>query len=276
MIKNLTTYNAQTIDENGKLYKNKNVHFNFYESKYFEKNIKNNDEIVIVGEVNLNKKYKYDDKKSIAELSLERNVSNDTVDERPFLVNVHKLSNASSVGYIYIGDNQYVKIVKSTSILPIILGGIGIGLIAAIVYLSSTGDTPPPVTENNTPKFEIDNDVNDWDGDLTQNQIDQIKEQENTVIPGYMNLYVSDQYPLIKLSNPEENTVYFRYLIYNTKNDELLIETALIPNGKVKEVDFNALLSKGVHTLKFVIECYDLETQAKCNGANQIVSITVN
>ena len=265
MQNNFMTYNAQPLSDSAKTFENKKLNFQYYDETHFNENVKN-EKTKIIGEVILEKKYKYDDVKAISVLSLQRKDS-----QMPYNLNVYEISSKKALGYICVEDDTYIKVIK-TNLLPFIIAGVAIIAIIGIIAIVSATKEPPEV---HYPQQDIEGDVNDWDGDLTQNEIVQIQEQIDTVIPGYSNLFVSAEYPTIKLSNPAENTVYFKYTIYDTETEELLYQTALIPNGKVKEANFMEFLSPGVHLLKFVIECYDIETQAPCNGANQTVKVTV-
>lgn len=254
-------------DVYAEVFKNKLVKFEYYSPKFFKKVIRDEDTVVI-GNATLGKKYKEDNDKSIGTLEIDTKKD----DSVKWNLNVFEEKDKKCLGYVKVGDNEFIRIRRNNWFL-VLIPFISIILILLLLFYLHILPIVKPVPEEPVAPLPVDSEVSEWDGDLTQNQKEQIDEQENTSIPGYANLYVSEEMPNIKLSNPEENTVFFKYEIY--ENDNMICNTDLIENGKVKEINFKELLPVGEHTLKFVISCYDLETQAVCNGANQTVKINV-
>lgn len=123
-----------------------------------------------------------------------------------------------------------------------------------------------------TPTMPIDDSEIDWDKEHEKGE-ETIYEMEYTEIPGYANLYVSQDKQGINLHNPPQNTVYFKYSIY--EKDKLLFESDLISPDKMVQWKAYEQLSQGEHNLTFIVSCYDLKTQANCNGATQDVTLTV-
>mgnify|MGYP003311763118 CR=1 FL=1 len=65
------------------------------------------------------------------------------------------------------------------------------------------------------------------------------------------------------------------YVIYEYENETLLHETGLVPPGYRVQWNAKEALSVGVHELKIVVDCYDVETRAACDGATTHCVVTV-
>lgn len=178
------------------------------------------------------------------------------------------------IGYIKIADNIYVRIVekKQNEKAKYIFAGIGILLLIMLICQFAS----KPKIENIQPEKKIDLEIaeaSQWDGSMPQNGESSNEETGEIEIPGYANLYVSEQKPSIQLINPSSNDVYFIYKI--TEGEDVIYETKALEPDKVIEVNMVDLLSKGEHECIFEISCYDIETQTSCNGAVQTVKINV-
>lgn len=171
-------------------------------------------------------------------------------------------------GYIYVGNNEYICLNKN--ILPIII--LLLGVIAAISISFVAYEQLKPVPEPVYEQQEIA-DGEKWDGQLPINGKEQEASTESIEIPGYAELYANAENPNIQLVNPDLNTVYFKYIIY--ENEKIIHETDLIRPGE--KLDWNAYndLTAGQHQVNMVINTFDINTQAPCNGAKQNVSITI-
>ena len=112
-----------------------------------------------------------------------------------------------------------------------------------------------------------------WDGSMPT--VGEVSEQtaEFTEIPGYAKITITETMQELDLINPKGNTVYFVYTL--SEYGEVLRQTGAIEPDKYVSVNLYELLSKGTHHLKISIECYDLVTQAICNGAVQEVEVFV-
>ena len=126
-----------------------------------------------------------------------------------------------------------------------------------------TGDSPELVVEEGE----------EWDGSLPK--VGETSEQiaEFTEIPGYGKITLTEEFPELELINPEGYTVYFVYT--STENAKIVDETGAIEPNKFVTVNLYELLSKGNHILEFSIGCFDLTTQAVCNGAIQEVEVVI-
>lgn len=112
---------------------------------------------------------------------------------------------------------------------------------------------------------------NEWDGTMSDNRPK--ASSESIIIPGYSDLYVSNEAKTIKLVNDVENTVYLQYNIY--EGDSLVYESQAIKPGNMLEADLYSLFTQGEHELRLQINTFDVDTQQTCNGATQSVKITV-
>lgn len=116
-------------------------------------------------------------------------------------------------------------------------------------------------------KLEFEND-NPYTEDISS-----IIEQEFIEIPGYSAITVSSNAPYVKLHNPESNTVYMQYTL--KEGDAILYETKAIKPGNMAEVNLKELLPKGDHTISFIINTYDIDSESPCNGTTQNVVVKV-
>ena len=180
-----------------------------------------------------------------------------------------------NVGYVRVGEGEYVALTKSWFIIFLIL--IGVAILSFITTLTVVSGkinnyTEKPQTDNNiTLEFEKDN---DWDGTLPQNGQELTPDIEYTTFPGYANLYFSKDSNKLQLINPDENTVY---LVYDIKLDGTsIIKTKAIKPGNMKEVNLVDVLAKGNYTLIFSISTYDVNSQSPCNSVDQVVNVTIN
>lgn len=121
-----------------------------------------------------------------------------------------------AVAYIPIDELTFVRI-ESNILLFIILLGI---LLAGICFLTQVpmGDTEEPLLP--LPDIEMDSDAGDWDGTQHDNGGTSQATQDNIIIPGYGKVKASKEAGLLKLYNPEENTVNFIYLMTEETNNE--------------------------------------------------------
>ena len=116
-------------------------------------------------------------------------------------------------------------------------------------------------------------DGEDWDGSMPINGKNSEANVDSIEIPGYSDLYASKANPDIMLINPVNNTVYMVYTIMD--GDKEIFKTDAILPGKAVKAPLGTLLDLGSHDLTFGISCYDVDTQAACNGANQSVKVTI-
>ena len=175
---------------------------------------------------------------------------------------------AYTKGYVEVDNKKDTFLeVKDRLLIIILLFGLLIGLIVGVCCI--------PVGEGPDAK-PIINIVGDlWDGELPGND-DKPTDMsaESIEIPGYSLLWVSKEDPEIILINPTSNTVYFKYqIVYNGK---VIYETDYLkPNAQLKANLYEKISTPGTYDLKFIINTFDVNTLAPCNGAMQDVSLKV-
>lgn len=262
-------------------YKKDKLEFTYFDTYSFEKEFQEDYTINIIGDVDLSKKYDEDNEDSIGKLLIQQK-NKKKYSEFNILYNRKdkddpnsKIKNKKAMGYIWIGGNDYVRVLEKFPIIIIILLlGIccGFGLLFAGLKNCGSNDIGINNEPTPTPTLLPVADADDWDGEWEKGETS-TPEQETIEIPGYANLYANNEKPTINLINPDGNTVYFKYTIYN--GNELIYETDLIEPNKM--IPWNAFetLAKGDYELTFTISCYDINTQAGCNGANQTVKISI-
>ena len=175
---------------------------------------------------------------------------------------------AYTKGYVEVDNKRDVFLeVKDRLLLIIILIGIGIGLLLGMLFI--------PVGSGPDAKPIINIVGDEWDGILPGND-DKPTDMmtESIEIPGYSLLWVSKEEPEIILVNPTNNTVYFKYQI--VYKDEVILETDYLkPNSQIKADLYEKMNTPGTYDIKFIINTFDVETLAPCNGAVQDVSLKV-
>ena len=126
-------------------------------------------------------------------------------------------------------------------------------------------------------KPDVDPDAGDY--------ISALKRPENIgsskiLIPGYGKFKIkkgSDTIDTV-LFNPEENPCYFKFTLIETKTDEVLYESKLIPPGKgVTPVKLQKTLDQaGSYDFTLKLQTFDLEdTSINYNGSNTSVKLIV-
>ena len=113
----------------------------------------------------------------------------------------------------------------------------------------------------------------EWDGSYPKSGETTSADTSSIEIPGYANLILSADNPIVDFINPAGNTVYFRYTL--EKDGATVYQTDLIQPNQFLPVDLYSLLEKGTHTVRFKIETFDVDPQAPCNGAIQETTVTV-
>ena len=160
---------------------------------------------------------------------------------------------------------------KKRNIIFTVLCLIILILLIALLYRQNADGDHNERVETPTTALDIEDD-NAWDGKMS-GSAETAPDMETIAIPGYANLYVSDESRTIRLVNPEDNTVYLQYSILD--GEEVIYETKAIKPGNMVEADLYSLLAPGEYELSFTINTYDINTQESCNGAVQSVKLLV-
>ena len=203
-----------------------------------------------------------------ANVCINKNSEGKTIRHQYFRIDSKKHHNIK--GYLLLDNKKvvglYAPIPPIVYILPstlavIALFAFGISMLLRILP-SVPGGNPLNIA-----------DTEDWDGSMPRNGRDSEADSGSIEIPGYANLYVSKADPDIALVNPDSNDVYFTYTV--VEDNKTIYETDAIPPGKMVKMPAGSLLSAGEHDIVLKINCFDVETEESCNGADQNVKITV-
>lgn len=240
----MSTHYAQLLKD-GSIYNKNGIYFKYYAPEQFEKyksvanilgtiliqptTVSNNDNAVIV--------------------QTENNIYQ-------FKINPlnAKISKGKCFGYIYLGDKDFVRIVKpkKNPTIFFILGFLLITLITGgIIFINEL--KPEPIIEE-TPI--IIQDIS----------------QEKTEIPVYMFFNLTKKHSEIHLSNPKNNTVDFVYELYY--EDKLIYTSDKINPGNYSIVKMNDYLSVGESNVLFKIRCFKEDIEV--NGSSENVIITIS
>lgn len=227
------------------------------------------------------------------------------IDETVVYVGPEGKGDGKCIGYYVLNDTECVRILKKNAafIIWIILGIALLALIASL-FIPAKGTKRPilfsifpgitsvipediidlididiPDNPSGNPEIEIDDNLDNWDGEYSLSGERTEASAESIIIPGYADLVFNDKVHAVNLINPDANTVYMVYTIKN--GDEVLFESKGIAPGKQLTLTFyneetgEKLLEKGEYTLNFIISTYDVDTMSACNGANQTVKVTI-
>lgn len=159
--------------------------------------------------------------------------------------------------------NKYEE--KESNKNRIIIGLIIVLILMMLLLLFKSCNTSPQQKKYNDLEIEQDKKID------SNNQ--KGKNTDTISIPGYSDITISDKNKNLSLINPEENTVYLVYAIY--ENNEQIAETKAIKPGNMTDVNLKDILSTGEHSLTIKINTYDIETHESCNGATQTIICTV-
>ena len=93
------------------------------------------------------------------------------------------------------------------------------------------------------------------------------KKQETIEFPGIDSRYViTEERKIIRLINPKNNTVYFRYSIY--KGKDKIHKTKYIEPNKMVEVDLWNILERGEYNIIVSVDTRDIETNKQTTSVN--------
>lgn len=231
--------------------------FFYYKPKEFEELRRENSNIRVIGNVRLSKK-----NRSAAANSTTVEIGSALY---PILPSVDK----ACKGYISVGNDRYLRVERTVSVILLVSGlsALAAAAVAACICFSvfQAGPSEPSL-------LPVASGV-EWDGSYPKSGETTSADTSSIEIPGYANLILSADNPIVDFINPVGNTVYFRYTL--EKNGSTVYQTDLIRPNQFLPVDLYSLLEKGTHTVRFKIETFDVDTQAPCNGAIQETTVTV-
>lgn len=148
-----------------------------------------------------------------------------------------------------------------------------IALVILIVLLIAGGVYLFTVKDNITGNPYAIADTTEWDGENQQSGKSSEAYTDQIAIPGYAMIYVTEENRDVKLINPTNNTVFFKYDIKDEAGNTLL-STDLIPPGQMIKEDFYDIAQSGSATYVFSISTFDVDTYEQCLGTDLKVTIT--
>lgn len=93
-------------------------------------------------------------------------------------------------------------------------------------------------------------------------------------IPGFDSSYVIDENnPVMYLTNPENNTVLFRFTLVANGNE--IYQSDYIPPNKMVAPDLYTMLDAGTYSLAIQMNTLDIQTLEPCNSVTQQTTIQV-
>lgn len=252
---------AQLLKD-GNIYEKDNFSVRYYTEEQFEKY---KSSAKIVGSVKLQPENVEDEKERLIIQTPTGNI---------FQLKVYPCNDKEKTfGYIYLGNLDFVKIAvnntnkkvkeikqkNKTNKLPIIM----VIVVAVIICIGIGFFLFIPKEENKKP-----NNISDIP--IPETTI-QLLSNETTEIPLYVSFNLTKNESKINLSNPENNTVDFKYEIYN--NDNLLFTTENIAPGSQSTIDMSKYLQTGEYDLMFKVRCFLNGNEV--NGTEEPVKVVI-
>lgn len=167
------------------------------------------------------------------------------------------------------------KLFKKSSFLYVVVGVIAVTVLYLVIL------RPAPAEEETQS-------IGDLDADATE-IVDKSQlppESETISVPAYpaeIPLANGQSTTAIELSNPEENTVYFKFTIAlgekdgeNFQDTEILYESGLVQPGQaVYSQELNRALITGTYDASIIIQTYSMLTEEEMNGARTLTQFIV-
>lgn len=214
----------------------------------------------VVGEIDVN------EKESIG-IGKQLRYKEDEIVMQP--LGKYKSSRYKLLGYIPCEYDEYVLVKQKTN--KKIFAGL---LIAFLIVMALLGGV---FFMNKGNKQDIDPNAGDYTSAL--------KRPENIgsskiLIPGYGKFMMKKDSDTIEtvLFNPEENPCYFKFTLVETKTDEVLYESKLVPPGKgITPVKLQKAFDQiGSYDVTLRLQTFDLEdTSINYNGSDTAVQLIV-
>lgn len=250
----MENYLVQPIDGGTQ---DKKHRFFYYKPKQFEELRRENPNIRVIGNVRLSKK------------NHAASTDSTTVEIGSALYPILPSVDKACKGYISVGNDRYLRVERTVPVILLVSGlsALAAAAVAACICFSvfQAGPSEPSL-------LPVASGV-EWDGSYPKSGETTSADTSSIEIPGYANLVISEDNPIVDFINPAGNTVYFRYTL--EKDGATVYQTDLIQPNQFLAVDLYSLLEKGTYTVRFKIETFDVDTQVPCNGAIQETTVTV-
>lgn len=115
-------------------------------------------------------------------------------------------------GYIAVSETEFIEVCGNWLFF---LSWALLGIIWVILLVMLCGDKTAPPEDPNS--LKVDDSQTSWNGEMP-NTTGNIPEQEDIEIPGFYRFNATAEAGNVPLYNPENNTVYFQYDIYEIVN----------------------------------------------------------
>lgn len=184
-----------------------------------------------------------------------------------------------SAGYVCVGDDEYVALLKSRLFLILLLGGLG--LLALLIYLLIPRG--PLVIDPDHPLPEKDPYVEVMGDDLTEKaEVDEGGGSVSMIYTLEAKAALSSGEVTIYFKNPNASShdvVIELYLLAGEKEVLVARSGRVEPGYALNRLDLMsdaAVLSEGVYNGLYKVQCYDPETGEKALVAPEITGVEVS
>lgn len=212
---------------------------------------------------------------SIKYLMMEDNCKNDYDNvEEYYEIKENKKSFTKILGYVKIGDEEFIGVCKRFYFIPIVIPIIILSLVFSIQVISreitfkKSPDDIETINQNNNLKIA---DTVDWNGEYTKPPM---STDDTFTLIGREFYYINKEERCIPLMNSDTNDVYLEYQVYDEDNRICLLESSgLIAPGQSYPFDCYDLVEDGTK-IYYIIKCYDLLSY-ECCAETQLDGISI-
>lgn len=179
---------------------------------------------------------------------------------------VSKLPHAKIVGYIEVGENEYLSIVKDVLLLWLFWILLAAALLVGIAFLIKTVVPAGGTGETTTrPQGVVDDNAVLGPGDLSiPDKID--TEGRNITVNGIakMNLKAGVREQNFVFSNPAENPCFFAYEVVLADSEEVIYTSNLLPPGySISNFELNRPLEAGSYRTVIHVKTYTFDKEQR-------------
>lgn len=170
-------------------------------------------------------------------------------------------------GYQQVDDETYVAVLK-LRIGEWIASFMGMAAVVLLVFLLlgniGNGKKEPDI-DKGSGKYTPDNNFTEQ------------SEPNKIILPGYKDIRMRAEKKTanIALWNPDTNPCYFKFIITEKENHEVIYESGLVPPGEaVTKITFKQEIPKGIHEATLTIKTYNLKDyEQRMNGGEVKIRI---
>lgn len=237
---------------------------------YYEKEIKEISDFKIIGFIKQKSSYK--NNKNNNQINIIANSNN-------YILPVFRSKSIFDkiIGYIYIGDNQFIGITKKNYIpfmKLLIIPLLFFLLFAILLHACSNEENDIQRTEKETEISIPSKEIEELE---TETYVKETEEVKMIQLSGKKEYIITKNNPKIYFNNSNDNNVYLTYEVINEEtNETLLSETGFIKPSENKSYAWNAYesLNNGTYSVTYRIRAYDLDTYTEKNSV-EVTNITI-